>query len=107
VSLLLFDSVQKQQEETVFFEDGIRKIDYILTFTIDDKERDEKHADDREKRKRKREAFFSKFKENGLEYETQDCAVSIEVPTVAMDFVKVNQCFAYQFLADHYVCDLY
>ena len=68
--------MQKQQEETVLFEDGVRKIDYILTYTIYDKERDEKHADDREKRKRKREAFFAKFSEVGLEYETQDCSVS-------------------------------
>ena len=60
----------------MFFEDGVRKIDYVLTYTIADKERDEKHADDRDKRKRKREAFFSKFKESGLEYETQDCSVS-------------------------------
>jgi len=68
--------MQKQQEETVLFEDGVRKIDYILTYTIYDKERDEKHADDREKRKRKREAFLAKFSEVGLEYETQHCSVS-------------------------------
>jgi len=71
--------MQKEQEETVFFQDGVRKIDYILTYTIDDKERDEKHADDRDKRIRKREAFFSKFKENGLEYETQNCEVSFSL----------------------------
>ena len=60
----------------MFFEDGIRKIDFILTYTIADKERDEKHADDRDKRIKKRETFLGKFKEYGLEYEIQDCSVS-------------------------------
>lgn len=60
----------------MLFSDGIRKIDYILTFTIADKERDQKHADDLEKRKRKRETFLAKFEEYGLEYEIQDCKVS-------------------------------
>ena len=60
----------------MFFEDGIRKIDFILTYTVADKERDEKHADDRDKRIKKRKTFLGKFKEYGLEYEIQDCAVS-------------------------------
>ena len=61
----------------MFFSDGIRRIDYILTYTIADKERDQKHADDLEKRKRKRETFLAKFEEYGLEHETQDCSVSL------------------------------
>lgn len=64
------------QENTLFFEDGKRKIDFILTYTIADKKRDQKHADDRDKRIKKRETFLSKFEEYGLEYEIQDCSVS-------------------------------
>ena len=60
----------------MFFDDGQRKIDFILTYTIADKERDEKHADDRDKRKKKRETFLAKFKDYGLEYEIQDASVS-------------------------------
>jgi len=71
--------LQKSQEETVFFEDGIRKIDYILTYTIADKERDEKHADDRDKRESKRQTFLGKFKDYGLEYEVQDGSVSQKI----------------------------
>ena len=59
----------------MFFADGIRKIDFILTYTVADKERDQKHADDRDKRIKKRETFLGKFEEYGLEYEIQDCAV--------------------------------
>ena len=85
----------------MFFEDGKRRIDYILTYTLADKERDEKHADDREKRIRKREAFFSKFKENGLEYETQNCEVSFFHCCYGNLF---NQVFCLSvFLTDHCV----
>jgi len=62
----------------MFFKDGKKRIDYILTYTLADKERDEKHADDRDKRKRKRETFLGKFKEFGLEHETQDSSVSVQ-----------------------------
>ncbi|XP_065912183.1 anoctamin-7-like [Dysidea avara] len=78
---------RKEQEETIFFEDGKRRIDYILTYTIADKERDEKHADDQDKRKRKRETFLGKFDAYGLEYETQDCS---ESPDRVTFFVKVH-----------------
>ena len=47
-----------------------------MTYTLADKERDQKHADDRDKRIKKRETFLGKFEEYGLEYEIQDSAVS-------------------------------
>ena len=59
----------------MYFQDGIRRIDYILTYTIEDEERDKKHSDDLEKRKKKRQAFLDKFKDYGLEHEEQHCSV--------------------------------
>ena len=75
----------------MFFEDGIKKIDFILTYTLADKERDQKHADDRDKRIKKRETFLGKFKEYGLEYEIQDCAVSMS----KLGYFRVLTCFMY------------
>lgn len=62
------------QENTLYFEDNNRKIDFILTYT--EEARDKKNADDHDKRMDKREAFLKKFDECGLEYEVQDCSVS-------------------------------
>ena len=47
-----------------------------MTYTIADKQRDQKHADDRDKRIKKRDTFLGNFDKHGLEYEIQDCKVS-------------------------------
>ena len=62
----------------MFFIDDDRqkkKIDFILTYTIADQERDKKH-DDSDKRKKKREKFLANFKYYGLQYEIQYASVS-------------------------------
>ena len=64
------------QKTTLLFEDNVRRIDFILTYTIADKGRDAKHADDRDKRIKKRDTFFKSFDKYGLDYEIQDCSVS-------------------------------
>ena len=63
------------QEETLYFKDNVRKIDFILTYTINEKAQNQKHGDGFDSIK-KREAFLKKFDEHGLEYEIQDCSVS-------------------------------
>ena len=63
------------QEETLCFEDNVRRIDFILTYTITEKTQDKKHSDGCDRMK-KREAFLKNFDEHGLEYEIQDCSVS-------------------------------
>ena len=64
------------QRTTLLFEDNVRRIDFILTYTVADKGRDAKHADDRDKRIKKRDTFLKSFDKHGLEYELQDCSVS-------------------------------
>lgn len=75
-------SLQKEQETTLLFEDGVRRIDFILTYTLADKERDQKHADDRDKREKKRKTFLDKFDEYDLDYEIQDSSVSSSIPVM-------------------------
>lgn len=77
--------MKEDKEKTLLFEDGIRKIDYILTYTIADKEHDKSHDDnDCDNRTMRRNFFLDNFEEHGLEYEIQDCSVGRYLYLVCM-----------------------
>ncbi|KAI6657422.1 Anoctamin-7-like [Oopsacas minuta] len=55
---------------TQFFEDGHRRIDYILVYQDHVAKRDEKHSDDFENRAKKRDFFHKELEKIGLKLET-------------------------------------
>ena len=61
----------EEKRETLFFRDGVRRIDYVLAFT--EKENDK----DAEKKKEKRETFERNLEEEGLQLEYEDKKVSL------------------------------
>lgn len=68
-----FRAEKKLKEQTMFFDDGVRRIDFVLTY--------QSRMDDR------REHFLQSCVELGLGYEVQDCSESPDHKTY---FVKVH-----------------
>ncbi len=64
----LIDSMELQHadcdtKKSLYFEDGIRKIDYVLAYVVEEDE------EDREKNEAKRKKFMQSLVQEGLEYE--------------------------------------
>eukprot|EP00794_Sanderia_malayensis_P008843 gene8843-9791_t len=64
---VLVESMELQSHEdvrkTLFFEDGVRKIDYVLVYTLEEDE------DDRAEQQARRDKFIENMKDEGLEIE--------------------------------------
>ncbi|CAI8002182.1 hypothetical protein GBAR_LOCUS3345 [Geodia barretti] len=93
------EAEKKHKEQTVRFDDDIRRIDFILTYTddisdpkkkkkkkggdVEDEEdgagpvQDDDSEQKKEKRRAKRQKFLDSCVELGLQYEIQDCKVRI------------------------------
>ena len=86
----IYEIQEEDSESTLLFEDGVRKIDYILTYTNTSKEFDKNHDedDDHDNKTMRRNTFLDKFKEHGLDYEIQDCSVCIN-STVMMSRLQL------------------
>ena len=68
----------EDNENTLMFDDGVRKIDFILTYTnLNKGHDDDDDDDDHNKKTMGRNYFLDRFEEHGLEYEIQDCSVCI------------------------------
>ncbi|XP_017261258.1 anoctamin-5 isoform X2 [Kryptolebias marmoratus] len=70
---------QQQSKDSVFFRDGVRRIDYVLSY-VDDKDGDKKQ-------KEKREVYEFNLKEFGLELELEEKSESEDGKTY---FVKIH-----------------
>ncbi|XP_029495319.1 anoctamin-5-like [Oncorhynchus nerka] len=68
----------QQNKDTVFFRDGVRRIDFILSY-LDDK--------DGEKKQERRREFEANLKKAGLELETEDKSDSDDLKTY---FLKIH-----------------
>jgi hypothetical protein len=85
------EAEKRHKEQTVRFEDDVRRIDFILTYTDEVKKKKKKGEEDtdekKEKRRAKRQRFLDSCVELGLEYELQDCTESPDHKTY---FVKIH-----------------
>ncbi|XP_064396523.1 anoctamin-7-like isoform X2 [Halichondria panicea] len=77
------DQNGNEKDQTVFFEDGVRRIDFVLVYQLQVEKKGgfcKKDTEDTEeqqdKRGTKRDRFIESCKEMGLEFELQDCAES-------------------------------
>ncbi|XP_063053227.1 anoctamin-5 isoform X4 [Engraulis encrasicolus] len=71
---------QQQSKDSVFFRDGVRRIDFVISYV------DEEHKD-AEKRLERRKVYEAKLQECGLELETEDKAESEDGRTC---FLKIH-----------------
>ncbi|XP_041964894.1 anoctamin-5 isoform X2 [Alosa sapidissima] len=71
---------QQQSKDSVFFRDGMRRIDFVLSY-VDDKEKDA------EKKQERRKVYEANLQEAGLEMETEDKSESEDGKTY---FLKIH-----------------
>ena len=78
----------EDNENTLLFEDGVRKIDYILTYTNVNSGHD--YDDNHNEKIMRRNYFLDRFEEHGLEYEIQDCSVRINIAIYIIYYSKLK-----------------
>ncbi|KAL2093841.1 hypothetical protein ACEWY4_011153 [Coilia grayii] len=98
---------QQQSKDSVFFRDGVRRIDFVLSY-IDEKDKD---AD---KKQERRKVYEAKLQECGLELETEDksesedgrtCYLKIHAPWEVLatyaEILKIKVPFKVNDIPDH------
>ncbi|XP_030645876.1 anoctamin-5 [Chanos chanos] len=71
---------QKQSKDSVFFRDGVRRIDFVLSYVMDD-------VKDAEKKMERRKVYEANLQKAGLELETEDKSESDDGRTY---FLKIH-----------------